>query len=407
MNGKSDQLQLKNYNRRFVLNYIRKNGAVTKTGLSEASGLTFMAIKNILEELEELRLIRNDTAESTGLGRKALSYAINERYSHVIGIHVNKHVTIVAMLDLGGNILNARHLDMHQDFLNQSNFVTALVECVEGVIEDTGTGKDTVLGIGIGVPGPVDINKGILLTPPNLPILSYLPIKDILESRIGRPVYVQKDTNAIALGEYWHGGMRNVDDFFYIDVDMGIGSGMIMDGKMNTGANNIAGEFGHATLDINGPLCACGNRGCLETYSSGIAILRDMRRQLEKTPEHPLYAKRGALEIEDVFEMAAQRDLLTISILNQAALYMGVAVGNLINIFDPQMIVMGGILLRNYPQYFDIVQDVANTKKMKGTKAANMSLSRLGENAGVIGAGEIVIDLFFNEQVNDVFAKNI
>ena len=276
--------------------------------------------------------------------------------------------------------------------------------------------KDKILGIGVGVPGPVDTENGVILTPPNIPMLSYLPLKEILESKCGYSVYVQKDTNVIAFGEYWYGSGSIHDsirshgndcyDLAYVDVDMGIGSGLIIDGKLNIGANSIAGEFGHITIDINGPLCNCGNKGCLEAMSSGIAVLRELKAQLEKEPGHPLYAKRENLVIEDVFKMAEKKDLLTISILNQSAFYVGVAVSNLINILDPQIIILGGILIQKYPRYFDIVTNVANARKVKGAKENFLAVSKLGENAGVIGAGEIVADNFFNEKVNEVFCKN-
>ena len=262
------------------------------------------------------------------------------------------------------------------------------------------------LGIGIGVPGPVDTINGVVLTPPNIPVLKYLPLKEILEERFGCRVFVQKDTNVIAFGEYWCGDDKDTDDLTYIDVDMGIGSGSIIDGKMHVGANHIAGEFGHITLDLNGPLCNCGNRGCLEAMSSGIAILRDLRNELEKEPGHPLYEKREQLEIEDIFEMVEKKDLLIISLLNQSAFYLGVAVSNLINVLDPQRIVLGGILIQKYPRYFEIVQDVANSYKVKGAKETQMSISGLKENAGVIGAGEIVAEQFCNEMVNYLCTGN-
>lgn len=406
MSEKNNQVQLKNYNRRSVLNYIRKNKTATKAGLAAASGLTFMAIKKILEELEELNLIRCDEMEGMGVGRKAVSYAVNETCRYTVGIHINKFVTSVALMDLRGNIRRMVRLGMEQEFSNQNAFMEMLAGAVKQVIEESGIEKEMVLGIGVGVPGPVDTQNGIVLTPPNIPMLRYLPLKEILEEKTGCEVFVQKDTNVIAFGEYWYGNAKNTHDLTYIDVDMGIGSGLIIDGRMNIGANSIAGEFGHITLDIDGPLCNCGNRGCLEAMSSGIAVIKELGRQLEQEPNHPLYEKRDSLVIEDVFEMADRKDLLTISILNQSAFYVGVAVSNLINILDPQKIVLGGILIQRYPRYFDIVKDVANARKVKGAKENYMEISSLGENAGVIGAGEIVADHFFNEAVNEVFCKN-
>lgn len=406
MDKQNKQVQLKNYNRRTVLSYIRKNGTVTKSGLASVTGLTFMAIKKILEELEELQLIRCDQLETGGMGRKAVSYAINENYKYSVGIHINKFITSIALLNIRGQIVEIDQYSMKQEFSNQSEFMDIVIASVEQVIKKAGVDKSEVLGIGVGVPGPVDCEAGIVLTPPNFPMLAYLPLKEILEEKTGFPVFVNKDTNVIAFAEYWYGCRKDCTNLVYVDIDMGIGSGLIIDSKLNVGSNGIAGEFGHITIDINGPVCNCGNKGCLEAMSSGIAVLRDLSQQLIKEKNHPLYEKRDELVIEDIFKMAGKKDLLTISILNQSAFYAGVAISNLINIFDPQMIVLGGILIQKYPRYFSIVQDVANARKVKGAKENVMVESKLKEHAGVIGAGEIVVDDFFNNKVNELFIKN-
>lgn len=406
MTEQTNQIRLKNFNRRTVLNYIRKNKTATKAGLASATGLTFMAIKKILEELEGLNLIRPDEISKGGMGRHAVSYAINQNYRFSLGIHINKYVTRVAVQNLRGEIRACEQISMEREFHNQNAFVEALTGCVDRLILQEGLKREDIIGIGIGAPGPVDSEKGVILTPPNIPMLWYLPLKEVLERKTGFTVYLHKDTNAIALGEYWYGEGDSYEDLAYIDVDMGIGSGLMIDGKLNIGANGIAGEFGHITIDFNGPRCNCGNRGCLEAMSSGIAVLRELSGQLEQEPTHPLYEKRNNLAMEDIFTMTEQNDLLTLSILNQSASYMGVAVSNLINIIDPQVIILGGIIPLKYPRYFEIVKNVAESRKVKGARENKFMLSSLRESAGVVGAGEIVSDHFFNEMVDEVFVRN-
>lgn len=405
MAEQNNQIRLKNFNRRSVLNYIRKNKTVTKAGVAQATGLTFMAIKRILEELEELKLIRYDEMDKTGMGRHALSYAINENYKYTIGIHINKYVTSIAILNLRGKIQANETISMEKDFPNQNAFVECLTKMIDKLLKQENLLREDILGIGVGAPGPVDWEQGVILTPPNIPMLSYLPLKEVLERKTGCPVYVHKDANVIAFGEYWHGGGGPCEDLIYIDVDMGIGSGLIIDGKLKVGSNGVAGELGHITIDMNGPLCNCGNKGCLEAMSSGIAVLKELSAQLEKETGHSLYEKRHNLVMEDIFAMTEQNDLLTISILNRSASYMGIAVSSLINIVDPQVIIMGGIIPRRYPRYFEIVKSVADIRKVKGARENIMKLSGLKENAGVIGAGEIVTDYFFNEMVDAVFIR--
>ena len=204
MADQNNQVQLKNFNRRTVLGYIRRNGTATKAGLASVTGLTFMAIKKILAELQELNLIRDGQMESGGMGRKAVSYVINENYRYTIGIHINKFITGIALLNLRGQILAIERYSMDKEFENQNDFVTMLAEAVELVIEKSGVKREDILGIGVGAPGPLDCESGVILTPPNMPMLDYLPLKETLEGRTGFPVFLNKDTNVIAFAEYWY-----------------------------------------------------------------------------------------------------------------------------------------------------------------------------------------------------------
>lgn len=406
MNELNSQFQLKNFNRRSVLNYIRKNIHTTKRELASVTGLTFMAIKKNLEELESLNLIRGAEFEVGGIGRRAITYTINERYGYTIGVHVNIFMTSVALMDLRGSVLAKESCDMSQPITTQTAFVEMIVGLISRAIEKSGVEKKMILGIGLGVPGPVDFKEGVVLVPPNFPVLHYLPLKQILEEKLGYKVFLHKDTNAIAIGEYWRGAGIEYTNVVYIDIDMGIGSGLVINGELNQGANNIAGEFGHITLDINGPLCNCGNQGCLEAMGSGLSVLREFSKQLEDVPEHSLYPKRNQLVIQDVLEATNKNDLYAIPIMNKSAFYTGVAISNLINILDPQIIILGGVLIQNYPRYFDIAKDVAYSRRIKGARENIIVTSKLKEEAGIIGAGEIVVNNFFDEIIHKVLSKN-
>ncbi len=399
------QIMLKNYNRRAVLNIIRKKGVVTKAALAEMTGLTFMSIKRILSELESLGLLIGiGYMKGNGVGRKSIPYAINENCRYTIGVYINKFITSIAAVNLRGNICYMEQICIDWEMSTQSDFVMLLTKHIEDVIRESGVVKEKVLGIGIGAPGPVDCEKGIILTPPNIPLLHYLPLENILEEKIGLPVYLNKDTNVIAFGEYWYGGKEDISDLFYIDVDMGIGSGFVIDGKINIGYNSIAGEIGHSMIDPSGPRCNCGNKGCLEAMSSGIAILKEIKREIDNMPEHALYARKETLTLEDVFNMRSRNDSIAISALNRSAYYVGIAVANIINILDPPVVALGGILVQRATDYFSVVADVAYRKIIKGTKNNQIMISKLGDRAGVIGAAEVVADQFFNEQVNNVLS---
>lgn len=403
------QIHLKNFNRIALLNYIRRHGSATKTSLSEVTGLTFMAIKNILEELMALQLIRQDDYSSSATGHKSATYRINENYGYTVGLHINVYETRAAVMNLNGEILaRKKHRDpaVHSD---QKRFIDSIADLVNQTIEESGVPREQLIGLGVAVPGPVNPEAGMVLTPPNFPSLHYMPIGSVLQNKLRIPTLVEKDANAIALGEYWYGAGSNRpapnSNLVYIDADMGIGSGLIIGGELYRSSNFQAGEFGHITLDLNGPPCNCGNKGCLEAMGSALAIQKNIRAQLAKYPEHPLYPIRNSFTISDVLQCAMDNDVLCISTLNQSADYMGKAINTLNNLLDPSCIVLGGMLTDEYKAYFDIVRNTISHKYFRADQQSVLVKAKLGKNSGVIGAGELVAENFFTELVGDVFFK--
>lgn len=402
--GGDQQIMLKNINRISLLNFIRRNRQATKAGLSTVTGLTFMAIKKIMEELMSLNLVREDSFETRGLGRKAVTYAINENYGYTAGLHVNIFQTTAAVLDIGGKTLATKTLDMKDAADSQTAFLNQLVELVNSTIEESGCPREKLLGLGMGVPGPVDSREGRVLAPPNFALLRYLPLREIMAEKLGINAILQKDTNAIAMGEFWRGHGAGYNTMCYIDADMGIGSSMIINGRIYEGSNCVAGEFGHITLDLNGPLCNCGNHGCLEAMASGLAALKELANAMDSS--HPLYAKRDNLTIRDMLSAARRNDPLCISILNKSAYYMGVAVSSLVNILDPEIIILGGILPQEYAPYFQIVKETMLSKRFQGAQENRILPAALNGTAGAVGAGELVTDHFFTTLVSEVLLKN-
>lgn len=392
----SDRIQLKNANRIAVLNYIRRNIHTTKSGLSAACGLTFMAIQKIMEEFMELGLVRTDKLCGGETGRKAVTYTIDENFAYTAGLHINMFKTTAAVMNLHGDIMAVEEIDMAHVPGNSAGLIDLMAEAIGRVIEKSKIEPHKLLGLGIGAPGPVNPTEGMILSPPNLPFLRYLPICKIMAEKLNTKVLLCKDTNSIALGEYWRGSGSGHDSMVYVDADMGIGSGLIQMGELQEGHNFTAGEFGHITIDSTGPMCNCGNRGCLESMASGIAILREARRQLADQPNHPLAARLDDLTIQEFLQAGAAGDLTAISILNQSAYHMGGAIASLINILDPSVVIIGGFLAREYEPYLSIVCDTVLQRRLAGTRENPVIHAKCGRAAGVIGAGELVSSNFFS-----------
>ncbi len=395
-------MQLKNGNRISILNYIRYNRSITKAQLAQTSGLTFMAIQKIIVDLMAAGLVREDDIRSGSYGRKSVHYTIDENYGYTIGLHINIFKTSLAVMNLHGTILAYKELDMDTIPLRADEFVEVIAKAIEGAVQESGVDQKKIIGLGIAAPGPVAPQDGMILSPPNLPFLKYLPICQIMKDRLNMDVLLCKDTNAMAMGEYWRGAGEGQEGLIYVDADMGIGSGLIMMNKLQEGANHVAGEFGHITVDPDGPLCNCGNRGCLEAVSSGLAILKEARKQIGDKPNHPLYNKLDSLTIHDLLKTGVKGDTMAITILNRSAYKMGEAIATLINILDPAMIIIGGILVREYEPYLNIIRETALQRRLPGMRENHIVKGKCGQQAGVIGSGELVANHLFYNLINNV-----
>jgi predicted NBD/HSP70 family sugar kinase len=319
---------LKNVNRISVLNYIRRHRFTTKAAIASESGLTFMAIQKIMEELMALGLVRQDAYRGGYVGRRALTYTIDENYGYTLGLHINMFETRAALLNLHGEILSHRSLNME----GRKDDITEFIDMITAMVQDLAVQRPAsakLLGLGIGAPGPINSAEGRVMSPPNLKMLRYLPLRRIMQETLNMPVLLYKDTNAIAMGEYWRGAGIGYANMVYIDADMGIGSGLILNGILHEGANSVAGEFGHITIDPHGPLCNCGSQGCLEAMGSGFAILREFKQQAVKNRNHPLPAALDEITIEHILNAGAAGEPLAVSILNDAANHMETPLGTL------------------------------------------------------------------------------
>ncbi|MDR1531678.1 MAG: ROK family protein [Clostridiales bacterium] len=396
------QMQLKNLNRVSVLNYIRRSKYTTKTALAEDSGLTFMAIQKIVEELISLGLVRQDAYQDGHVGRKAVTYTIDENYGYTVGLYINILKTRAAVMDLHSNVLSIRECDLCATDDDPAVLADKFINMLDAVIEASGVPRARILGVGIGAPGPLSRAEGRIFTPPYFTALRHMPLKKIISDKLGLPVLVHKDANAVTMGEYWHGAGVGRSSMIYVDADMGIGSGFIVDGRLYEGANFMAGELGHIIMDPNGPVCSCGGKGCLDTLASGLRILREFREAVagrySGCPDE--------ITISQVLKAGGAKDPTAVAIINDAAHMMGLAISTLINIFDPEVIVIGGILVELYEPYFNIVKETTLLRKFSGRRENDIIPAMLHNLAGVMGAGEMVADLFFGNLVNEVFARS-
>ena len=244
--------------------------------------------------------------------------------------------------------------------------------------------------IGIGSPGPLDSKNGIIITTPNLPFKNFNLVKPI-KNKYNVPTYLDNDGNVAAIGEYMLGEGRGTQNMLYVTVSTGIGGGAILNGKIYRGHTSNALEIGHMTIDPNGAKCNCGNYGCAEALASGTAIARQAREAVESGKETSL-SKYSNVTSFEVFNEAKKGDKVSKEILDKSLNYLGICIANLVAIFDPEVIVIGGGVSKGGQIVFDKIREVVDLRCFKSmAESCRIVPAGLGIDAGVLGAVALAI----------------
>lgn len=310
----------------------------------------------------------------------------------------------VAGIDLGGTKLAAGVVDEQGRLVARLERPTpvaqgpgavlqAMAEAVEELARQAGLAPSELAAVGVGAPGPLDAARGVVVRAPNLGWQD-VDVAGPLSRRLGVPVFLENDANAAAVGEWHAGAGQGSRQFIYITVSTGIGGGIVLDGRLYTGAHGAAGEVGHmVVMPDDGPLCGCGQRGCLEALASGTAIARRARQRLQaqSNRESLLWELAdGELERVDarlVGEAARRGDRLACEVLDETWRYLGAGLVTLANLFDPEVIALGGGVSRLGEMMLRPLQEHLRRHAVAGpATGTRLVLAKLGPDAGVVGA---------------------
>jgi glucokinase len=253
-----------------------------------------------------------------------------------------------------------------------------------------------ILGVGVGAPGPLDTKRGIVLLTPNLGWVDF-PLRKIIHDRLGLRAALDNDANCAVLGEWWVGAARGARNAIGITIGTGIGGGLILDGKLYHGASDVAGEIGHTTIDTEGRRCKCGNYGCLEAYASGPNIALRAVEELEAGAVSRLPSLVGgdlsAITAQTVYQAAADGDELALEVVNDTARFLGVGIGNLLNVFNPEVVVVcGGVTLAGDHLFVPLRREAARRAFKPAVAACRIVPGELAVTAGVYGAAKAFLD---------------
>ncbi|MCJ8007569.1 ROK family transcriptional regulator [Lederbergia wuyishanensis] len=391
---------MKSLNRTIILNKIRTDGPISRAQIAKETKLTPPTVSSLVSELIEKELvIESEQGESIG-GRKPTLLVINSDRFYIIGLDVGAKKIRAILIDLSGKTIDKTQTLIPKPISNED-----LLTLIKRTINHLTSNHDTieVIGIGVGMHGAVDVETGSSLFAPGLNLRD-IPIKKELEAEYDVPVKVDNDVRAMAFGEYWFMEEKKDESIVTVNIGIGVGAGIVLNGKIFHGKYDLAGEIGHMTVDLKGNLCSCGNIGCWQTLISGPAIGEAARNQLERYPESLLLnmveGDVQKIEGKTVYEAAVAGDALSKEILEGTGVYIGIGLTNLIHMLNPSKIIIGGGVANASPFILPIIKETISERGLtRQAKATPIYCSNQGAYGTAIGACALILGEIFEGDV--------
>ena len=383
-----------------IIRALRRQGRISRSEISNITGWSkAKASQEIRGLVEKGYLVEVGEVVSQG-GRKPRLLRINNQLGYVAGIDMGATSLDIALADVTGSILR-RCSEPADVKLPPESVLGRCSELLLELIRAQGGTTDQLLGIGVGVPGPVDFARGVLVAPPLMPEWENYPIRDFFKKTFSSAfVVVDNDVNIMALGEQRAGDGAGIDHLIFVKIGTGVGAGIISNGKIHRGSDGCAGDIGHICVDKEGPLCACGNKGCLEAMSAGPAItskaLKAARDGTSSRMSQMRKSNGGILRPEDVNAACRDGDQAALDIIRESGQMIGDVLASLVNFFNPSHIFIGGGIA-NFGNHLLVAirRAVLHRSLPLATTHLSIKFSRVGPNAGVMGAISLALDYLF------------
>lgn len=351
---------------------MKRYGALTQVELAAATGLSTATVSTIVKELLQAGVVH--TSPTSRSGRRAQQVTLARRLGLVAGVQFGHRTLRVALGDLGRQVLAEQQMPLPPDHRVDTSLDRAALLVVD-LVESVGADIAELLTVGVAVPGPVDAGTGRISIPGVLRGWDDVHIGQVLSKRLARPVVVDNDANLAALAEHELGASRDVLDSVFVRVSYGTGAGIVLNGQLHRGFAGTAGEIGHVQVDPSGPICRCGNRGCLETVVGADALLALLR------------SSHGDLSLRDVIARANQGDQGCRRVVADAGDAVGVVVAGLATAVNPQVVVVGGELAETGEVLLGPLRDALGRSLTPNTVAPlEVVAGELGQDAEVLGA---------------------
>jgi len=325
------QTSLREANRGRIVDAVKKHGGLTQVELAGATGLSPATVSNIVKELAESGVL--STSKSMRSGRRAQYVTLAHASGLVCGIHFSQRQLRVALADASLTVVSEHEMPLARDH-RSDNEIRRVGMLLADMLDSVSADRDELLAVGVAVSAPLDAASGMVARPGIMRGWEGIAIGDVVERALQTPVFVDNSSNLSALAEHRLGALRGQNEAVFIEASDGIGAGLMLGGRNYHGASGSAGEFGHMVIVENGPVCRCGNLGCLEAIAGGDAIIEKLK------------AHFSGLKLGDVIVRAMAGDDICIRAIADAGAHIGVAAANVASIVDPARIVVGGQLAR-------------------------------------------------------------
>jgi len=378
---------IRNINKHAAVDLIRFAGKrISRTDIADGLGLTRAGVTFIINDLIENGIILETESRSTPSGRPPVMLEINQKNGWVAAIDMGATHLSVALGDLSAHILEEteqpfRIADGPEKCLSEAN------QAFKQILEKRNLRLAELSAVGLSVPGPVVTETGMVMAPPIMPGWDRFPIRDSLEKSWNVPVTLNNDADLGALGEWAFGAGRGEKNIVFIKVGSGIGAGLIINQQIFGGTTGSAGEIGHLTVDENGPLCTCGNHGCLEAFASGRAI-EIQAKELARSGKRTLLSDPNlkTITVRDVANAAQRGDLAAQEILRRSGTYIGIAIAGLINLINPSVVIIGGGVAEVGDLLTGPIRKVVRERSLRASEhAVRITTAMLGRRSTLIG----------------------
>jgi len=386
---------IKELNRAIVINTILNYGPISRTRISEFTDLGLSTVSNIVADLIKKELIYETGEEESSGGRRAILLEFNCSDRFVLGIKIGLDGIIIGLVNMKSKILDQYFIPSPVKS-SEKIVLEVLIKAIRDLINRNHIKAEKIVGCGIGVSGLVNQKEGMLVFSK---ILGWKKIrfKELLEKEFDFPIFVDKDVNVLTLAEKRFGVGKKINNFICITIGKGVGAGIVIKGDIYHGSYGGAGDFGHTIIDKDGPLCYCGKRGCLETFSSDQFIINKIKEALSNQQD-TIIKDLNSITVDTVFKAAKEGDEVSKNIFQEVGKNLAMGIVSLISLFDPELIVVGGEGVKAAELIFPTMRKVVRDN-FPYKKEIKIIPLQPGEKGWIIGAAELVLSEVFKTPI--------